>query len=444
MLTNSLTTILSGEAAVTSDKLRDYTLDSITPEAVVFPSSLEEVSRVMALASKEGWMVVPRGGGTQMALGNPPAGVDVVVATTRLNHLLAHEPDDMTATVEAGMTLSALQEHLAGRGQVLPLEAPRLSQATIGGILAANASGPLRLAYGTARDWLLGLRIVHADGTTTKSGGKVVKNVTGYDLNKLYIGSLGTLGIIVEATFKLAPAPRYDRALLGTFSSTAAASKVAKELLGKSDIPQALQLIKGEALQRFPWVGPSQKDAIVLVSVFAGRAAAVERQVDEAAQLMKQADARTVEGLPVSETRVLLQAITDLGWGGEPLPWLMLKVSLLPSDVGEMLEKLPSVVVPLGSPSVVADVGFGLVQLLWWNIEGQSVDGSVEAGIVTKLREMADSFMGHVVVERCPAVVKASIDVWGESVNGLEIRRRIKGELDPSNILNPGRFIGGI
>ena len=155
------------------------------------------MSRVMALVSQEGWKVVVRGGGTQMAMGNLAVEVDVLVGTSRLNRLLAHEPADLTATVEAGMTLGSVQEHLAGRGQFLPLEAPLPSQATVGGILAANTSGPFRLAYGTARDWLIGVRAVHADATVTRSGSKVVKNVTGYDLNKLYVGSLGTLAIIV-------------------------------------------------------------------------------------------------------------------------------------------------------------------------------------------------------------------------------------------------------
>ena len=139
-----------------------------------------------------------------------------------------------------------------------------------------------------------------------------------------------------------------------------------------------------------------------------------------------------------------MQGINDLGWAGDPLPWLVLKVSLLPSHIEELIDKLPSLVAPLGSPGVVGDMGFGQLRLLWWDTEGQSGDGSLEARVVTKMREVVRSFMGHVVVERCPAVVKANIDVWGETVGGLEIMRRIKGELDPSHILNPGRFIGGL
>lgn len=184
-----------------------YTVDGIEPATVVLPSTVEELSQLLALANREGVKVVPYGGGTQMTLGNTPDSVDLVAGLSSMNGMIDHQPSDLTATVEAGMTLAKAQDSLAEAGQFLPLQAPSPEKATIGGILAAAHSGPMSLQYGSPRDWLIGIKVVNADGKVTKSGGRVVKNVTGYDMNKLYTGSLGTLGVIVEASFKLAPRP---------------------------------------------------------------------------------------------------------------------------------------------------------------------------------------------------------------------------------------------
>ena len=202
-----------------------YAVDGVIPTVVVSPGTVEEVSAVLAACSKADAAVVPWGGGAHMGLGGVPKKVDVVLALGRMNQVIDHEPGDMTSTVQAGMTLSHFQSHLGRHGQFLSLDPPGGSRATIGGILAANASGPRRLRYGTARDLLIGLRVVHADGTVTKGGAKVVKNVTGYDMNKLYVGSLGTLGVIVEATFRLYPIPPVERTWVASFPAAAKAGE---------------------------------------------------------------------------------------------------------------------------------------------------------------------------------------------------------------------------
>src|SRR3990170_7695424 len=178
-----------------------FAVDGLTPQAAVAPASYEQVAAVMRYSYAEGLAVIPWGGGTYIHAGNIPARYDIALGLSRLNAVVEHEPADLTATVQAGMTLSELQRHLGGAGQLLPLDPPGGERATIGGILAANASGPWRHAFGSARDMTIGLRVITAEGRITRAGGRVVKNVAGYDLCKLYIGSLGTLGVIVEATF---------------------------------------------------------------------------------------------------------------------------------------------------------------------------------------------------------------------------------------------------
>ena len=449
-LSDTLAGSLGVEALAPPERLAGYSIDGTPPEVAVFPADVGAVSEVLSLAAREGKRVTPWGGGTQVALGNTPTGVDLVLGTGRLNRVLFHEPADMVAGVEAGITLEELQEELARNGQFLPLEAPLPSRATIGGILAANASGPSRLAYGTARDWLIGIKVVQSDGTVTKSGGRVVKNVTGYDLNKLYTGSLGTLGVLVEATFKVAPLPPDRRTLVSTYPSISAAMDSAYELLRQSFAPHALQVINRAVMARLPvsdMFGPvsdafDNEEAAVL-ALFSGRRAAVERKIGDSARVIGNGDARTVESLSHAEAHSVWQAITDMGWAEECPPRVSTKVSVLPSQVGDfvagagLLDGLPS------GWGLAADVGSGLARLLWWAGEGSSGDGETE-GIIRRLREEARRYDGHVVVERCPPDAKKDLDVWGDSLEGMAIMRRIKRELDPAGILNPGRFAGRI
>ena len=179
-----------------------FHVDGQSPDIAVAPTTIGELQSVLVEANNVGISVVPIGGGTHLGAGNAPASYDVALSLVGMSGIIAHEPADLTVTVEPGLPLANLQAALAEHGQFLPLDPPCEPAATIGGVLAANAFGPLRHAYGTSRDWLIGIRVVHADGSVSKSGGRVVKNVTGYDMHKLYVGSLGTLGVIAEATLK--------------------------------------------------------------------------------------------------------------------------------------------------------------------------------------------------------------------------------------------------
>ena len=438
-LPDTLVGSLGSEGVASQDHLSHYSVDGVVPEAAVLPSGIDAVSQVLAFASDAGKVVVPRGGGTQMALGNTPPRVDLVMGLTRLNRLLFHEPGDLVAGVEAGISLNTLQAELALQGQFLPMEGPLPDRATIGGILAANATGPSRFTYGSPRDWLIGIKVVHSDGAVTKSGGRVVKNVTGYDLNKLYTGSLGTLGIIVEATFKLAPAPAERVTLVATYPSTNTALAAAGGLLRQSATPQALQVIDRRVTGRLPGLVPGVNQATVL-ALLSGRRVAVKRRADDCATALDRGGARTVGTLSSKDGDRLWQAITDLGWTEEMPPSLVAKVGILPSQVGEFLE----VASQLDRPGVVADVGSGLVRLLWWPDDAVANTEEDLERIIHRLRDVVYSINGHVVIERCPVHIKSNLDVWGDPPEAIDVMRRVKGQLDPAGILNAGRFAGGI
>ncbi len=233
--------------AVDTNTLRHYALDGLAPHLVVIPMTVEELSQVTALTNHHNLTLLAYGGGSRMNLGGLPEHIDVLVDTTQINRLLEHEGPDLTCHVEAGITLATLQTRLATKGQKLSLDPPDAQQATVGGLLASNASGPKRLRYGTARDLVIGLRVVQSNGEISRSGGRVVKNVAGYDLNKLYIGSLGTLGVIVEANFKLHPLPTAEHTLLLTYSNAQDAMQTVISIVGSPLTPSALELVDAEA-----------------------------------------------------------------------------------------------------------------------------------------------------------------------------------------------------
>jgi glycolate oxidase FAD binding subunit len=463
------------------EQLPAYAIDGQAPRLVAQPATRQEVAQVLQWASAERLAVCPWGGGTQMALGNPPRRVDLVLDLRRLDRLLDFQPADLTVTVEAGMTLDALQAALAQGGKFLPVEAPLAGRATIGGILATGSTGPLRLAYGLPRDWLIGIGVISAQGVASKAGGKVVKNVTGYDLNKLYTGSLGTLGVIVEATFKLSPRPAGFAALVAAFPSAARAVQAGQQLASRVFAPQGLQVVSGPVVQRLalrhapggPSTGSGRADfssargepveprdgEAFAIAFFAGRGRAVQRRLDESRRLLLEQGGSEVAVLDAAAGQELLGRLTDLGWTPETTPRLGLKVNLPPSAVSQVVERLADADLGRRPWSSIADPGFGTVRLLQWQeIPSRAepsrpapgpplpkgglggFDGSLAA--ITRLRNYVREMGGSVVVEQCPLELKQQVDVWDVDPQALEVMRRLKQQFDPLGILNPGRFAG--
>jgi glycolate oxidase FAD binding subunit len=458
-LPQSLERRLGLEGVEPEERLGNYSIDGVTPRAALRPSRRDEIVEIVQFAAVEGLAVVPRGGGTQSGLGNIPRRYDVALDLSRFNKVLDYQPADLTATVEAGINLDTLQRELASGGKTLPVEVPLSSEATIGGVLAANSSGPMRATFGLPRDWLIGISVVGGTGVETKSGGKVVKNVTGYDLGKLYAGSLGTLGVIVEATFKLNPLPRRTAALTAGFGSMPAALQASNELARQVYAPQGIQILDSNAagrLQSSPdmmidGIGPDQA---LLLAFFSGRPGAVRRQLSEAGNMLRDRNASVRQVPDEGGAGNLLRDATDLGWSRGREAHLVLKASVPPSSVGDMLgpigENVAGEIGPSGGeqgPGVAVDPGFGLVRIFWWLDEGDGVaevNATGWAGAVNRLRLIARGHHGSLVIERAPVAVKQQVDVWGDNPEGTEIMYRIKQNLDPAGIFAPGRHAGGI
>ncbi|MEX0785973.1 MAG: FAD-binding oxidoreductase [Dehalococcoidia bacterium] len=383
-----------------------FAVDGMLPEFVATPASVDELASVLAAAGDHGAAVVPWGGGRHMGLGNAPARYDVALRTGKLDRVIEHEPADLTITVEAGTTMGALQELLREHGQFLPIDAP--TDATVGGVLASGVSGPSRHAYGLPRDWLLGCRVAQAGGVMVHGGGRVVKNVAGYDLPKLFVGSLGTLGVIVEATFKVSPLPPAQETLVVHAASVEAAASLVFAADERSLSLRAAALrAQGADMQAVFWL--------------AGPPSAVDRTSRELHELATGA----VERLEGRASEPWWSSLVDV-----PTSGLELRASLPPSAVAGFIAGWEGEVVAYPTTGLV------LVRL-------EATATEELAGQVARARALAEASGGTLVVASAPAELKKRLDVWGES-EGLPLMRRLKQQFDSNNTLNPGRFVGGL
>jgi glycolate oxidase FAD binding subunit len=370
---------------------------------VVEPESEQAVSEALRCADRDGLAVIPRGGGTKLDWGNPPMRADLILSTARLNRVIEHAWADLTVTVEAGCTIADLQNTLAQHGQRLAIDALWPERATVGGILSTNDSGARRLAYGALRDLIIGITLVLPDGTIAKSGGKVVKNVAGYDLPKLATGALGTLAVITQATFRLHPLPRRWRILTISPGGVEQAQALLLAIQATNLAQAALQMRCGAG------------QAPELDILFEGTEAGIEAQ---------SARVRTLAGA----ASVSLYTPT----GRDPREEIagqsaVAKFSVLPSQIAATIAALAQA----GDPqwrAVVHATGIG------W----ASLDAPL-AGLRAALEREGGTLMALRQPPRHPPV-----DAWGNTGDTLPLMREIKRRFDPKSTLNPGRFVGGI
>ncbi|MDD5560216.1 FAD-binding oxidoreductase [Candidatus Methylomirabilis sp.] len=448
-LTGRLAEIVGADHIFAAELCAPYAVDGKAPKAVVLPANMQELSEVMKFAFSERVSVVPWGSGTKIGLGGIPARVDLVVGLTRLNQIIDHEPGDLTATFQAGTPLREVQTSLRGSSQFLPFDPARSEQVTIGGILATNASGPWRHRYGTARDLVIGIRVVHADGTVTKGGAKVVKSVSGYDMNKLYVGSLGTLGIILEATLRLYPLPAVERTWVGSFLTGEAAACAMAQILHSTIVCTRIEFLSLFATQSVSrQAGCVFPAGTVTVAVSVGSVPeAVDTQIAAIRKLCHLDGAVTGSLLEGSAQESLWRAICDFPSASDDgRSWVMLKASVLPTKVLKTIHRAEALGRDLGLESAaVSEAGCGIIRLCWRDEAGSQEKGpaSIAKG-VEELRGWILHDGGSLVILSAPPAIKAGVDVWGPVGNALFLMRELKRSLDPQGLLNPGRFVGGI
>ncbi len=424
---------LGGENVVAAEARR-WSVDGMALRVAVRPADAAGVCEVLRLCAESGASVVPWGGGTSIDVGNPPLSADVVLLTERLSRVVDHDHSNMTVTVEAGVTLGGLAGALAGHGQFLPLEPPRTEEATAGGAAAAALSGPRRARYGAARDLVLGIRVALTEGRVARSGGKTVKNVAGYDMCKLFVGSFGSLGVITELTFKLQPLPERSQTLLAFGTDQAAVFGFALRVLGSVLQPSAVTLLNPAAagalgISEAAGAGPGGARACLAIRA-EGLDQAVRRQVRDAGAWAGDAglEMALLEG---DSEESAWRGIRDLGWSGSPERTVVARLSLPPGRVGDAFERLGGLLP--GGASLAAHAGCGTL----WSV----LDADEGAPALIALRRTASDLAGHLLVARAPAALKSTSDVWFPAPAALAAMRDLKAAFDPMRILNPGRFV---
>ena len=406
------------------------TLDGVPVARIARPASVEEASQVLAAAAADGLAVAFAGGASKLGLGNPPERVDLLVSTERLDQVLEHAAGDLVVRAQAGVRLADLQATLAPAGQWLALDPPEPG-ATLGGVVAANASGPRRLRYGTVRDLIIGITVVLADGTVARAGGKVVKNVAGYDLAKLFCGSLGTLGMIAEVIFRLHPLPAAAAVVTLEVEEPAQAGRAVQRLLRSPLEPSAVELVVDE------WGWPGR-----LTTVFEGIRPGVEAQAAAAAELLGQVGDAAVAGPGQTDA-----ALGQLGARPFEKAELALKAACPPADLSGVLAEL---VIGRGrwDGSVCAYAATGVLWMASGLREGDlrpdSPAAPSVAATITAMRKRLVARGGSLVVVKAPPELKRAVDAWGPAGDALGLMRRVKERFDPDRRLAPGRFVGGI
>jgi glycolate oxidase FAD binding subunit len=436
-------------------ELAGYEVDGMRPAAAVFAKSAEEISELLKFAAAEKLSVIPCGSRTKLGIGMPPARYDIALDLSRMNCVLAFEPRDLTLGVEPGILFSDLALTLAGEKQFLPMNPPFRARATIGGILAADSASPLRHFYGGPRDFVLGLEFVTGDGAIAKSGGRVVKNVSGYDLHKLLIGSLGTLAVITRANFKTFPMPPEQVVFVAVCEGAAGAIEFCR-LLGRSPLgalqvdmvsPDAARVLVASGVTEFQL---HERRWSVVISA-AGSARVVERHRREIPAIAAKANVHDLAALGESEPS--RKAAAGLLGGIREFPALILagdraaiifRIASLPNQMEFIAGNLRDLAAKHSIRAALVMRPHGLVYFAIMPSRGEVVDVRNLARLAEAVFEEADEFGAKARVEFAPTELKRALNVWGAPRPDFELMRRVKKVFDPGNVLSPGRFAGGI
>jgi len=434
-LTEAVDVVASGDDAARHE------IDGLIPQLVACPSNVGEVSRALAAISRFDKAAAPWGGGSKIEIGNTPERLDVVIDLSRLNSVVEHIPSELTATVEAGITVARFQEILGEHGQFLAIDPPLPQRATVGGTLATGITGPMKWRYGSPRDAVIGIKVIQADGSVVKSGGRTVKNVSGYDMARLHVGGLGTLGIIGEVSLKLTPLPHSQTTILAAYDTTRDCMASAMAVFNSDVSPLAMVTFDREANE---WIRAADLNGNSFLAIrLGGRPRTVERLVRECRSACREHSPSQVEVLEGQDVRLLWRNVADFGWAGEKRPALGCRASVLPLKTLELVETLQQDDPPDGlRPAILTHPAHGTVLSAWF----ANGDAPVEtaACVVGMARNAARGLGGNMIVQRCPLEVKSSLDVWDDVGSPLDVMRRMKDLADPKKSLNPGRFAGRI
>ncbi len=393
------------------------------PSCIVYPQTPEQLGAVVSLARQNQWRILPCGSGSKLHWGGIPKDINIVVSTARMNQLIDHASGDLTVTVQAGMKYAELQKILAAKGQFLALDPSYSDRATIGGIVATADTGSLRQRYNSVRDQLLGISFVRADGQLAKAGGRVVKNVAGYDLMKLFTGSFGTLGIISQMTFRLYPLQAASQTVLLTGDS-AAINQASQTVRSSALTPAALDILSASIVETLD-IG----SGMGLLAKFFNIPESVAEQSE---RLLAVGEKLGLKGISYSHESeaTLWQRLKKTIEENDSNESILCKIGVRPTAAVATLEKVQ------GWGVIHANSGLGRLRL--------SAAGSTAKSVLLNLRKNCETNAGFLTILSASPELKKTMDIWGYSGNALPLMQGIKHQFDPQNVFSPNRFIGGI
>ena len=431
-----------------------YAVDGIVPSAVVKPTSAVEVAEIVGYAKSHNLALIPCGSCTKLGVGMPPTRYDFALDMTGLNQIAYYDPSDLTLSVDAGMHVAQLADVLGKQNQFVPLAVPFLTECTVGGTIASGIGSALRHSYGSARDFLLGAEFVNGTGALTKSGGRVVKNVTGYDLHKLLIGSLGTLAVVTRLNFRTFPSPPGYGHLVIAFSSVEAIVRF-QTLVAKSPLtPTSFEILGPEVAQgaaEFKADGDSPLPSWFtrglwhVYVAFEGTEAILRRYSSDLVQYAQQSGASNCNLLDEPENKVVRSGLREiLGFlVRSSAAATIFRINVLPVFPADVL-RLRVLAERRSIQCTFVASGSGL---LYFVLQPDTVDDGTIASLVAAASgvfEFAASHGGQASILFCPTELKHRINIWGPAREDTDLMRRLKIAFDPHNIFAPGRFVAGI
>jgi glycolate oxidase FAD binding subunit len=430
-LAASLITVESRTSGVPRRDVEAYRVDGLTPSLALAPESVDQVRAVLAAAADTRAAVVPWGGGTQMGFGNLLEAFDMALDLRGMNEVVEYEPDDLTVAVQAGCTLAELNRRLGEHGEMLPVDAADPERATIGGLVASGFSGPRRLGYGSLRDLIIGITAVLPGGLVAKAGGMVVKNVTGFDMMRLYHGSLGSLAVIVQVNLKVLPRPRAERTIVAHYPALEPAFDAAMTVRRSQLLPTAITLLDAGAAER-AGIGGS---AWTLVLRCEAPPVAVVRQAARISDAIS-TQALALDVLEESGSEQIWTRINQV-LAAEPIEReIRVRLGSAPSEIPVTLNAVTTVAGEHGlQVSLTVDCGSGLIY-------GRLAADSDEMEPLSPAWSALAGVGRHAALLAAPPAVKQGTDVFGPEPAGFTVMRSLKEQFDPNRVLNRGRFVG--
>jgi len=442
-----LKTILSEKnVSISSEDLKIYTIGNKTPSAILFPTSINQISEIVKLAKRDGKKILISGNNSQHHFGSEIETPDWCISLHRMNKIIEHEAVDLIVTVESGVTLPQLHKFLNVHKQFLPLDLIGSENRTLGGIVATNSSGPLRLLYGTCCDLVLGMKVVLPDGTIIRVGGKTVKNVAGYDLSKLFIGSMGTLGAIAEITFKLFPLSVQSYTLWAEFNQFNEIPDLIQSVCSSNLVISRCEYLNGLYIKKFLDKNDRSKELHNMLFNVQGQSEMVTTTSNKLQQLIAERGGGNVRRYSKQNDGKLWNQINLSNSVNRKFHFnIHCQISIPKSSFGQVVNAIQNYSIKNSmSIAIQAHAGNGIINIFWDELNQDQIKSDHWKSQIMAFRQITENYQGNMVVLQATDSLRETELIWGKPGKDFSFIRAIKSRYDANQVLVAGRFMGGL